>query len=77
MQGLERRRNRYVFTTWEALYGHFSPHLPREAMLPAVRSAIAEFVSRAACGPAETQLQMVRKCELRLKRLLRVEAYLR
>ena len=70
MIGLERRRHRYAFTTWEALYGRYSPCLAREDMLSVVRRAIAEFIPRNGCASGETRLQMVRKCESSLKRAL-------
>lgn len=65
----ERRSHGCDFQTVGALYEHFGARLRREAMVEAVRDAISAFVPREDAGHEEMRLQIVRKCELALRRL--------
>ena len=65
----ERRRQGYDFPTVGALYQYFGEMMPRETLITAVREAIADFVPREGIAADETRLQLVRKCEHRLRNI--------
>ena len=67
----ERRTDRYTFTTLKALEKYFRAWLPKDMIREQVERAKVGFVRRADASDEETRLQLIKKCEYMLVRLLR------
>lgn len=67
----ERRTDNYTFTNLKGLIRYFSSWLEEEEIDAVIENSKTGFKIRAGCGPEETKLQMIKKCEYALVRILR------
>ena len=67
----ERRTDNYTFTNMKGLVRYFSTWLDEEDIDEVIQSSKSGFTVRAGCGKEETKLQMIKKCEYALVRILR------
>ena len=67
----ERRTDNYTFTNLKGLIRYFSTWLETEDIEQVIEDSKVGFVVRSGCGPEETKLQMIKKCEYALVRILR------
>lgn len=67
----ERRTDNYTFTNLKGLIRYFSTWLEKDEIDEVIESAKVGFIQRSGCGPDETKLQMIKKCEYALVRILR------
>ena len=67
----ERRTDNYTFINLKGLVRYFSTWLETEDIEQVIEDSKVGFVVRAGCGPEETKLQMIKKCEYALVRILR------
>jgi len=67
----ERRTDNYTFTNLKGLVRYFSSWLEDEEIEEVIENSKIGFKVRRGCGPEETKLQMIKKCEYALVRILR------
>lgn len=67
----ERRTDNYTFVNMKGLIRYFSSWLEAEEIEAVIENSKTAFRVRAGCGPDETKLQMIKKCEYALVRILR------
>ena len=67
----ERRTDNYTFVNMKGLIRYFSSWLEAEEIEEVIESSKTTFKVRSGCGPEETKLQMIKKCEYALVRILR------
>lgn len=67
----ERRTDNYTFTNLKGLIRYFSSWLDEEEIDEVIEQSKSGFKVRSGCGPEETRLQMIKKCEYALVRILR------
>jgi hypothetical protein len=67
----DRRTDSYTFTSMKGLLHYFSTWLEREEITEVVENSKTGFVRRNGSDHDETQLQMIKKCEYALVRILR------
>jgi hypothetical protein len=67
----ERRTDHYTFTNMKGLIRYFSTWLDEEDIQQVIENSKEGFIVRSGCGPEETRLQMIKKCEYALVRILR------
>jgi hypothetical protein len=67
----ERRTDNYTFTNMKGLVRYFSTWLDEEDIDEVIRASKVGFTVRSGCGNEETKLQMIKKCEYALVRILR------
>ena len=67
----ERRTDNYTFTNMKGLVRYFSTWLDEEEIDEVIRASKAGFTVRAGCDNEVTKLQMIKKCEYALVRILR------
>ena len=67
----ERRTDNYTFTNLKGLMRYFSSWLDDEDIDAVIQKAKVGFMVREGCGPEETKLQLIKKCEYALVRILR------
>jgi hypothetical protein len=67
----ERRTDNYTFTTLKGLVRYFSTWLEEEDIDEVIQGSKAGFTIRAGCDSGETKLQLIKKCEYALVRILR------
>lgn len=67
----ERRTDNYTFTQMKGLVRYFSTWLEKEDIEQVIEDSKVGFVVRAGATPEETKLQMIKKCEYALVRILR------
>lgn len=67
----ERRTDNYTFTNMKGLVRYFSTWLEEEDIDEVIQSSKSGFTVRAGCDKEETKLQMIKKCEYALVRILR------
>lgn len=67
----ERRTDTYTFTNMKGLIRYFSTWLDEEDIEDVIETAKVGFKVRAGCGSEETKLQLIKKCEYTLVRILR------
>jgi hypothetical protein len=67
----ERRTDNYTFTNMKGLVRYFSTWLDEEEIDEVIRASKVGFTVRAGCDSEMTKLQMIKKCEYALVRILR------
>jgi hypothetical protein len=67
----ERRTDNYTFTSMKGLVRYFKTWLEEEEIAAVIEDSKNGFIVRKGCGPEETKLQMIKKCEYALVRILR------
>jgi hypothetical protein len=67
----ERRTDNYTFTHLKGLIRYFSSWLDGEEIQEVIENSKIGFTVRAGCDAEETKLQMIKKCEYALVRILR------
>ncbi len=67
----ERRTDNYTFPTMKGLVRYFATWLDEEDIADVIENAKTGFVVRTGCDAHETKLQMIKKCEYALVRILR------
>lgn len=67
----ERRTDNYTFTNMKGLVRYFSTWLDEEDIDEVIRESKTGFTVRAGCDNEVTKLQMIKKCEYALVRILR------
>jgi hypothetical protein len=67
----ERRTDNYTFTNLKGLVRYFSTWLDEEDIDEVVKNSKQGFTVRAGCDNEETKLQLLKKCEYALVRILR------
>jgi hypothetical protein len=67
----ERRTDNYTFTNLKGMVRYFSTWLDEEDIDEVIQSSKSGFTVRAGCDKKETKLQMIKKCEYALVRILR------
>ncbi len=67
----ERRSDNYTFTSLKELIRFFSNWLPPEEIEDIIAACKENFFERKGYSASETKLQLVKKCEYRLVRLLK------
>jgi hypothetical protein len=67
----ERRTERYTFTSMKALMRYFSSWMDQEDIQEVIDGSKTGFTIRGGCDKQETGLQMIKKCEYALVRMLR------
>ena len=67
----ERRTDNYTFTNLKGLVRYFSTWLDEEDIDEVIQSSKSGFTIRTGCDKEETKLQMIKKCEYALVRILR------
>jgi hypothetical protein len=67
----ERRTDNYTFTNLKGLVRYFSTWLEEEDIDEVVKNSKQGFTVRAGCDNEETKLQLLKKCEYALVRILR------
>jgi hypothetical protein len=67
----ERRTDNYTFTNMKGLVRYFSTWLDEEDIDEVIRGSKVGFTVRTDCDKDETKLQMIKKCEYALVRILR------
>jgi hypothetical protein len=67
----ERRTDNYTFTSMKGLVRYFTTWLDEEEISEVIENSKTGFIVRKGCGPEETKLQMIKKCEYALVRILR------
>ncbi len=67
----ERRTDNYTFTNLKGLIRYFSSWLDEEEIDEVIQRSKVGFKVRASCSGEETKLQMIKKCEYALVRILR------
>lgn len=67
----ERRTDNYTFTNLKGLVRYFSTWLEEEDIGEVVKSSKLGFTTRVGCDREETKLQLLKKCEYALVRILR------
>jgi hypothetical protein len=67
----ERRTDNYTFTNMKGLVRYFSTWLEEDDIDEVIRNSKEGFKVRVGCGNDETKLQMIKKCEYALVRILR------
>ena len=67
----ERRTDNYTFTSMKGLVRYFSSWLEEEDIEEVIENSKVGFRPRTGCDNDETKLQMIKKCEYALVRILR------
>jgi hypothetical protein len=67
----ERRTDNYTFTNMKGLVRYFSTWLDEEDIDEVIQASKSGFTIRTGSGKEETKLQMIKKCEYALVRILR------
>jgi hypothetical protein len=67
----ERRTDSYTFTNMKGLVRYFSTWLDKDEIDDVIAQSKTGFIVRTGCGPEETKLQMIKKVEYALVRILR------
>ncbi|MBW8889137.1 MAG: hypothetical protein JF616_15390 [Fibrobacteres bacterium] len=67
----ERRTDNYTFTNLKGLIRYFSSWLEDEEIDEVIENSKVGFQVRTGCSAEETKLQMIKKCEYALVRILR------
>lgn len=67
----ERRTDNYTFLNMKGLVRYFSTWLDEEDIDEVIQASKTGFTVRAGCDNEETKLQMIKKCEYALVRILR------
>ena len=67
----ERGTDNYTFTNMKGLDRYFSTWLEEEDIDEVILSSKSGFTVRSGCDKEETKLQMIKKCEYALVRILR------
>ncbi len=67
----ERRTDNYTFTNMKGLIRYFSSWLDDEDIDEVIENSKVGFTVRIGCSNEETKLQMIKKCEYALVRILR------
>jgi len=67
----ERRTDNYTFTNMKGLTRYFSTWLDEEDIDEVIQNAKVGFTVRTGCDNDETKLQLLKKCEYALVRILR------
>ena len=67
----ERRTDNYTFTNMKGLVRYFSTWLDEEDIEEVIESSKSGFTVRTGCDNSDTKLQMIKKCEYALVRILR------
>lgn len=67
----ERRTDTYTFTSMKGLVRYFTTWLDKEEISEVIENSKIGFTVRAGCDAEETKLQMIKKCEYALVRILR------
>lgn len=67
----ERRTDNYTFIHFKGLIRYFSSWLDEEDIDEVIEKSKVGFKVRKGCSPEETKLQMIKKCEYALVRILR------
>jgi len=67
----ERRTDNYTFTNIKGLVRYFSSWLEDEEIEEVIENSKIGFKVRKGSTPEETKLQMIKKCEYALVRILR------
>jgi hypothetical protein len=67
----ERRTDNYTFTNMKGLVRYFSTWLEVDDIDDVIRNSKVGFTQRTGCDAGETKLQMIKKCEYALVRILR------
>jgi hypothetical protein len=67
----ERRTDNYTFVSMKGLVRYFTTWLDEEEIADVIENSKAGFVVRSGCDTEETKLQMIKKCEYALVRILR------
>jgi hypothetical protein len=67
----ERRTDNYTFVNMKGLIRYFSSWLEADEIEAVIESSKTAFKVRSGCGPEATKLQMIKKCEYALVRILR------
>ena len=67
----ERRTDNYTFTNMKGLTRYFSSWLEEEDIDEVIRNSKVGFTTRTGCDNEETKLQLIKKCEYTLVRILR------
>ena len=67
----ERRTSNYTFTNLKGLIRYFSTWLEEEEIDEVIEKSKQGFVVRTGCSSEETKLQMIKKVEYALVRILR------
>lgn len=67
----ERRTDNYTFTNMKGLVRYFSTWLDEEDIDEVIQASKSGFTIRVGCDKEETKLQMIKKCEYALVRILR------
>ena len=67
----ERRTGNYTFTNLKGLIRYFSTWLEKDEIEEVIEGSKRGFVVRTGCSQEETKLQMIKKVEYALVRILR------
>jgi len=67
----DRRTDNYTFTNLKGLIRYFSSWLEDEEIEEVIENSKQGFQIRTGCDAEETKLQMIKKCEYALVRILR------
>lgn len=67
----ERRTDSYTFTNMKGLVRYFSTWLDEEDIDEVIENSKVGFTVRTNCDNNETKLQLIKKCEYALVRILR------
>ncbi|MDB5106834.1 MAG: hypothetical protein JWP91_4523 [Fibrobacteres bacterium] len=67
----ERRTDNYTFTNLKGLARYFSTWLDDEDIDEVIRNSKVGFTTRTGCDSEETKLQLIKKVEYSLVRILR------
>ena len=67
----ERRTDNYTFTNLKGLIRYFSSWLEDEEIDEVIEKSKTGFTVRTGCSTEETKMQMIKKCEYALVRILR------
>ena len=67
----ERRTENYTFTSMKGLVRYFTTWLDKEEISEVIENSKIGFTVRKGCDADETKLQMIKKCEYALVRILR------
>ena len=67
----ERRTDSYTFTNMKGLVRYFSSWLEEEDIDEVIKNSKVGFQVRTGCDSDETKLQLIKKCEYALVRILR------
>ncbi|MEO6098311.1 MAG: hypothetical protein ABIW76_22615 [Fibrobacteria bacterium] len=67
----ERRTDNYTFTNLKGLVRYFSTWLDKDDIDEVIQASKVGFTSRTGCDNEVTKLQMIKKCEYALVRILR------